>query len=136
NPPFEKQFGYLQYVIDPAVGEVLDEYLKKDSLHSTYVIFIADHAQIPTLDDEHHELGTDDENSAFAAVTKAGFRVREPSLILGDTDMDYQAVLAYQGFMAYVYLADRSTCSKEGERCDWKKPARFEEDVIPVLRSF
>jgi hypothetical protein len=83
-----------------------------------------------------HELGTDDENSPLAAVTKAGFRVRKPSLILGDTDRDYRAVLAYQGFMAYVYLADRSTCSKEGERCDWKKPPRFEEDVIPVLRSF
>jgi hypothetical protein len=136
NPPFEKQLRYLQNVTDPAVGEVLDEYLKKDSLNSLYVIFIADHAQIPTLDDERHELGTDDENSPLAAVTRAGFRVREPSLMAADADSDYQAVLAYQGFLAYVYLADRSNCAKEGERCDWKKPPRFEEDVIPVLRSF
>jgi Type I phosphodiesterase / nucleotide pyrophosphatase len=57
NPPFEKQLRYLQYVTDPAVGEMLDEYLKKDSFHSSYVIFIADHAQIPTLDDEGSRAG-------------------------------------------------------------------------------
>ena len=41
---------------------------------------------------------------------KAGFRVPQASLFLPNTDNDYQAVIAYQGFMAYIYLADRSTC--------------------------
>jgi hypothetical protein len=132
--PLESQARYLELVTDPAVGEVLNEYLKKGVLDETYVVFIADHAQIPTINDERHRLGTDEE-SPFFAVAQAGFRVRRPILILGDTDKDYQAVLAYQGFIAYVYLADRSTCRKDGERCNWKKPPRFEEDVIPVLKN-
>jgi hypothetical protein len=41
--------------------------------------------------------------------SQAGFRVRKASLILGDSDKDFQAALAYQGSMAYVYLADRTT---------------------------
>jgi hypothetical protein len=44
-------------------------------------------------------------------------------------------VLAYQGSMANIYLADRTTCPNDDDNCDWKKPPRFEEDVIPVLKS-
>lgn len=134
--PLASQVRYLEHVTDGAVGQVLDEYRKKRALDKIYVIFIADHSHIPTPDDEQHELGTDDEQSPFAVVAKARFRVRKASLLLDDTDKDYQAVLAYQGFMAYVYLADRSTCLHDGQRCDWKKPPRFEEDVMPVLRAF
>ena len=134
--PLASQVRYLEHVTDGAVGQVLDEYRTKGALDNTYVIFIADHSHIPTLDDEQHQLGTDDEQSPFAVVTKARFRVRRASLLLDDSDKDYQAVLAYQGFMAYVYLADRSTCPDDGQRCDWKKPPRFEEDVTPVLRAF
>ncbi|HTN69609.1 MAG TPA: hypothetical protein VMO00_00805, partial [Methylomirabilota bacterium] len=83
-----------------------------------------------------HKLGTDDEHSPFGLVAKSGFRVRKPLLTLGNLDQDYQAVLAYQGFMAYVYLADRSTCLEEHEACDWKKPPRFQEDVLPVVKAF
>lgn len=134
DPPLEKQQRYLERVTDPSVGLVLDEYRKKGVLENTYVIFISDHAHIPTLNDERHELGTEEKNSPFTAVSYAGFRVRKP--LLDDLDRDYQAVLAYQGFTAYVYLADRSTCQREHQKCDWTKPPRFEEDVIPVLNSF
>jgi hypothetical protein len=130
------QVGYLSRVTDRAVGKVLDEYRKKGVMAHTYVMFISDHAQIPTIDDKRYELGTDDEDSPFAVVAHAGFRVRRATLILPNVDRDYQAVLAYQGFMAYVYLADRSTCSKHGERCDWTEPPRFRKDVLPVLRAF
>ena len=133
--PLESQVRYLEQITDPAVGRVLSEYLRKGVLDNTYVILISDHAHIPTINDKSHELGTDDEDSPFAAVVKAGFRVRKPSLKLRAVDNDYQAVLAYQGFMAYLYLADRSTCLKDDERCDWKKPPRFEEDVVPALKS-
>jgi Type I phosphodiesterase / nucleotide pyrophosphatase len=134
--PLESQVRYLELVTDPTVGAVLDEYAKKNVLDHTYVIFISDHAHIPTINDESHELGTDEKGSPFAAVAKARFRVRRPSLLLPNRDKDYQAVLAYQGFMAYIYLADRSTCPKDGQHCDWKKPPRFEEDVVPVLEAF
>jgi Type I phosphodiesterase / nucleotide pyrophosphatase len=136
DPPLEKQTHYLERVTDPSVGVILDEYRKQGVLENTYVIFISDHAHIPTLDDERHELATEEKNSPFAAVGYAGFRVRKPLLNLDGFEPDYQAVLAYQGFMAYVYLADRSTCRHEHQRCDWARPPRFEEDVIPVLNAF
>jgi hypothetical protein len=133
--PLNSQIRYLSHVTDGAVGQVLDEYRRHNALDNTYVIFISDHAHIPTLNDEEHRLGPDDDSSPFKAVAKAGFRVRKASLILSDTDRDFQAVLAYQGSMAYIYLADRATCPKDDDKCDWKKPPRFEEDVIPVLKS-
>lgn len=133
--PLESQRRYLSDVTDALVGEVLDEYKRKGALDQTYVIFISDHAHIPTLNDESHELGTDEESSPFAAIAQAHFRVRKPSLVGSDKEKDFQAVLAYQGFIAYVYLADRSTCPDEGDVCEWRKPPRFKQDVMPVLRS-
>jgi hypothetical protein len=129
------QTRYLEHVTDGCVRRVLYEYRRQGVMDHTYVLFISDHAHIPTLDNKRNQLGTDDEHSPFTAVHRAGFRVRRSSLFIPDTDRDYQAVLAYQGFMAYVYLADRSTCPSDGDRCDWKQPARFEEDVIPVLKT-
>jgi hypothetical protein len=35
-----------------------------------------------------------------------------------------------------VYLADRSTCEKEHESCDWPRPPRFKEDLLPALEGF
>jgi len=134
--PLESQVRYLEQVADKGVGEVLESYQKKGELAGAYIIFISDHAHIPTLADEKHKLGTDDEDSPFGLVAKSGFRVRRPLVTLGDFDKDYQAVLAYQGFMAYVYLADRSSCPNEHDVCDWKKPPRFKEDVMPVVRAF
>lgn len=132
----EGQAQYLQQVTDKIVGALFEVYRKHDALDGAYVIVISDHSQIPTLNDKPHRLGMDDEGSPFSLVAKSGFRVRKALLTLGNLDQDYQAVLAYQGFMAYVYLADRSTCLKEHESCDWKKPPRFREDVLPVVKAF
>ena len=134
--PLERQVRYLQVVTDKRIGEALDEYRKKNALDGTYVIVVSDHGQIPTLNDDRHRLGTDDEHSPFALLKRSGYRVRKPLLTLGELDRDYQAVLAYQGFMAYVYLADRSTCAEEHQACDWPKPPRFKEDVLPALQAF
>jgi hypothetical protein len=38
--------------------------------------------------------------------------------------------------MAYIYLADRSTCPKPGDRCQWNKPPRYQQDVLPLVRAF
>jgi len=133
--PLNSQKRYLAHVTDGAIGKVLEEYSRHNALDNTYVIFIADHSHIPTMNDEKHRLGPDDDDSPFKAVAKAGFRVRKASLIVGNADKDFQAVLAYQGSMANIYLADRTTCPKDDDKCNWKKPPRFEEDVIPVLKS-
>ena len=110
--PLVRQVRYLQRVTDKNIGD-LETYRKKDALKGTYVIVISDHGQIPTLDEDRHKLSTDDEHSPFALLKRSGYRVCKPLLMLGELDTDYQAVLAYQGFMAYVYLADRSICEQE-----------------------
>ena len=130
------QVRYIESITDKAVGAVLDAYRNKGALAGTHAIFIADHAQVPTLNDDQHRFGTDDEHSPFGLVAANGFRVRRPHLTLGSLDKDYQAVLAYQGFMAFVYLADRSTCADEHKPCEWGRPPRFREDVMPVVRAF
>jgi Type I phosphodiesterase / nucleotide pyrophosphatase len=134
--PLVRQLRYLSLVTDKAVGQVLDEYRKKDALDDTYVVFVADHGQTPTLNDDGHALGAEGDATPFAVVARSGFRVRKAKLTLADNEQDYQAVLAYQGFMAYIYLADRSSCRASGTRCDWKRPPRFKQDVMPVVRAF
>ena len=134
--PLVRQVRYLQRVTDKNIGDVLEAYKKNDALKGTHVIVISDHGQIPTLDEDSHELNTDDEKSPFAVLKRIGFRVRKPLLTLPNLDTDFQAVFAYQGFMAYVYLADRATCEQEHQPCDWPKPPRFKEDVLPALQAF
>jgi hypothetical protein len=98
-------------------------------------MFIVDQEHIRVMDDHAHALRTG-EATSFALVRQLGFRVRKPSVDVKSDEDDFQAVLAYQGFVAYVYLADRSTCAASGQKCDWSRPARPEQDVIPVARAF
>jgi hypothetical protein len=132
--PLEAQTRYIERVTDPLVGQVLDEYRKKNALDGTYIVFIADHGHIPTISDDRHALGTGPD-SPFGVVNDMGFRVRPPQVDVSARQEDFQAVLGYQGFMAYIYLADRSTCPNRGEQCDWSRPPRVKEDLMPVLRA-
>jgi hypothetical protein len=68
-------------------------------------------------------------------LRKAGFRVRPFELEVDDDDA-FQSVLAYGGAVAYVYLADRSTCPAETTPCDWKRPPRYEQDVLVAAEAF
>ncbi|HEX2201641.1 MAG TPA: alkaline phosphatase family protein [Longimicrobium sp.] len=137
--PLEEQRKYVRTVIDRSVGEVLDAYRRAGALEGTYVLFVADHGHTPVLSDDRHSLGTGEENGGEPPdlLRRAGFRVR-PFALEGEEGEagDHQAVLAYQGAFAYVYLADRSTCPNPGDRCDWRRPPRLEEDVLPVARAF
>ncbi|MFO7550399.1 MAG: alkaline phosphatase family protein [Haliea sp.] len=129
-----EQKRYLSEVIDPAIGRLLAAYEARSALAATYVLLVSDHGHTPALVDERHALGTGGEGEPAGALEAAGFRVRPFEL---DTDDDsYQAVLAYQGALAYVHLADRSTCPGAGDRCDWQAPPRFEADVMEVVRAF
>lgn len=139
-----KQRQYLREVIDSAVGQVLDAYRKAGALDETYILFIADHGHTPVLGDDRHALGAEGDDEPTSLISRTGFRMREMDLDVdddeGDDDdadeQDYQAVVAYQGAMAYVYLADRSTCPRVEDRCDWNRPPRWAEDVVPMLRAF
>jgi Type I phosphodiesterase / nucleotide pyrophosphatase len=131
--PLQAQIGYYQKVIDPAIAQVLTVYRRNNLLKDTYVLIIADHGHTPVINDDHHAIGTSND-TPFGLLKHAGFRVRKPLLTLGNLDQDYQAVIASQGFMEYIYLADRSTCPREGDRCRWAASPRFKQDVLPTLR--
>ncbi len=133
--PLQAQVGYLEHYTDTSVGQVLEAYRKLGALPNTYVIFIADHGHTPIMADDRHRLGPNDPGSPFAILKAAGFRVRKASLTLAQSEQDYQAVIASQGFMAYVYLADRSTCPAAGSACDWNRPPRFRADVMKAVRA-
>jgi hypothetical protein len=132
--PLDVQQSYLAEVVDPAIGKVVDAFREHGALDSTYVIVVSDHGHTPVLGDDRHALGMKGDDEPPAVLESAGFRVRafEPE---ADAD-DFQAVLAYQGAMAYVYLADRPTCAAAGESCDWTRPPRLERDVLPAARAF
>ncbi|HEU0300738.1 MAG TPA: alkaline phosphatase family protein [Longimicrobium sp.] len=134
--PLPDQLRYLRNVIDPAVGELLDAYRGAGALESTWVMFVADHGHTPVLPDDRHALGAEGADEPPQLLRQAGFRVRAPELELDEEEQDFQAVVAYQGAMAYVYVADRSTCPRPGTRCDWRRPPRMEQDVLPVVRAF
>lgn len=134
--PLDVQTRYLHEVLDPAIGRVLDTYDNAGALDETYVLFLADHGHTPVLGDDIHSLATDGEDEPPALITRMGFRLRPFVLEPEEDEQDYQAALAYQGAMAYIYLADRSTCPAPGDGCEWKRPPRLEEDVMPVVRAF
>ncbi len=134
--PIESQQRYLERVIDPAVGEVLDLYEEDEVLERTYVLFVSDHGNTPVLPKPGNSLWREEDDQPPALLRKAGFRVRPRALKIDDDDNDFQAVLAMQGGMGNVYLADRSTCPDAGMPCDWSRPPRVDEDLLAAVRIF
>jgi hypothetical protein len=133
--PIENKRRYLIEVLDPAIGRLLEHYERAGVLQETYVVIVSDHGHTPVLNDDRHALRTDERRDPPALLELLGFRLR-PFTLTDDASADYQATVAYQGAMAYVYLADRSTCPREGDPCAWILPPRLGEDVLPVARAF
>ncbi|HEX6307994.1 MAG TPA: alkaline phosphatase family protein [Longimicrobiales bacterium] len=134
--PLARQRGYVTEAIDPAIARILELYRRAGALDDTYVLFVADHGHTPVLTDDRHALSAEGDDEPVAVLEQVGFRVRPLKLALEDDERNFQATVAYQGAFAYVYLADRSTCAAEASTCDWMRPPRLEEDVLPVVRAF
>ncbi|HTY54870.1 MAG TPA: alkaline phosphatase family protein [Candidatus Binataceae bacterium] len=127
---------YLEQITDPLLGQVVDAYRRAGLVDNTYVVIVADHGHTPVLKDNVHAIGYTASAGPVHALRYAGFRPRAPKLVLSDAEQDYQAVVAYQGAMAYVYLANRTSCPKRGEKCNWKLAPRMKQDVMPLIRAF
>jgi hypothetical protein len=136
DPPLMEMAQYLTEITDLQIGRILEAYTRAGVLDRTYVVFVSDHGHTPVIKDEHHALGTGDGGEPPDVLRLAGFRTRPLSLDPGEDEQDYQAAVAYQGAIAYIYLADRTTCVHPGERCSWMLPPRLEEDVLHVVRAF
>jgi Type I phosphodiesterase / nucleotide pyrophosphatase len=134
--PLQDQVRYLGQVVDPAIGHILDAYRAAGALQDTWIVFVADHGHTPVLPDDRHGLGAEGDDEPPQVLRNAGFRTRPLKIELDSAEEDYQATVAYQGAFAYVYLADRATCPRPGDRCDWKRAPRLAEDVLPVARAY
>src|SRR5688572_24043247 len=134
--PDRARTAYLVEVLDPALRELAArlERVRADR----FVVVVSDHGHTDVIADDAHALALDEQQDPPAVLTGAGFRLRPFQLTVedGDPGADFQAVLAYQGAMAYVYLADRSTCARPGQRCDWSRPPRYQEDVLAAADAF
>lgn len=125
---------YLREVIDPELGRLVEKLASRGALDDLYVVVTSDHGHTEVVHDEAHLLAAEGERSVGALLERAGFRVRPAKLAVAGGD-DFNAVLAYQGAMAYVYLADRSGCEPVDAVCDWASPPRFEEDVLVAAEA-
>jgi hypothetical protein len=132
--PDRSRIAYLTDVLEPAFAQLFDELDAERALDDTYVVIVSDHGHTEVLHDEHHALFTGEDDPP-GVLEKAGFRLR-PFALEVDRDHDFQAVFAYQGAIAFVYLADRSLCPDPGTPCDWSRPARFREDVLDAAEAF
>lgn len=126
---------YLREVVDPGLGRLHESLEKKGALADRYVLVTSDHGHTEVRHDEAHALSTEDEDDPPAVLRGAGFRLRPFELDV-EQSHDFQAVLAYGGALAYVYLADRSTCAAPKTVCDFSRPPRFAEDVLPAADAF
>jgi hypothetical protein len=134
--PLREQHEHLRRVIDPGLRALFARYRAEGVLEDTWIVVVSDHGHTPVSHDEQHAMSVDDEvDDPPAVLRRAGFRPRAPELVLPD-DADFDAVLAYQGGLAYLYLADRSRCPAPGEPCDWSAPPRYEQDVLVAARAF
>lgn len=133
--PDPARTAYLKEVVDPLLGKLKDALAEHDAVANRSVVLVSDHGHTEVLHDEEHALSTDADGDPPSVLRAAGFRVRPFELETAD-DADFQSVLAYGGAMAYVYVADRSTCLQEKTPCDWRRPARYREDVLAAAEAF
>jgi hypothetical protein len=131
--PDEARKIYLREALEPLFLRLNDALTKRQALTNRYVVLTSDHGHTEVLGDAEHALGTDDKEDPPAVLARAGFHVRPFELDV-PPDQGFDTVLAYQGAIAYVYVADRS--SKNNRAYDWAQPPRFEEDVVPVAQAF
>ena len=73
--PLHDQVDYFKSVINPSIGQIIEEYRKKGALDHTFVIFVSDHGHTPVLKDEKHALGAKPNGRAAHVLTRLGFRI-------------------------------------------------------------
>jgi len=132
--PDQARRAYLREVADPALGRLAEQLRKRDALRDRWVVLTSDHGHTPVRHDERHALYTEGSDSPAHLITQAGYRLR-PFEEKVASDVGFDTVLTEGGATAFIYLADRTTCAEPKRVCDWKKPPRYHEDVLPLAEG-
>jgi len=126
--PDEARRTYLREVVDPALGKLRVRLEQRRMLDDRYVVVTSDHGHTAIL--EEHALSPDGEARPRVLLERAGFRPRPLKM---ETDESFDAVYTGGGATAFFYVADRSACG--GGACDWRRPPRWREDVVPLAEA-
>lgn len=129
--PDQARRAYLHEVADPAIGRLAEKLRERDALHDRWIVLTSDHGHTPVRHDEKHALYTEGPDSPASLITKAGYRLR-PFEEKVSSDTGFDTVLSEGGATSFIYVADRTTCNGPKRVCDWKKPPRYREDVLPL----
>jgi hypothetical protein len=132
--PDQARRAYLHEVVDPALGKLSAKLRERDALRDRWVVLTSDHGHTPVRHDDKHALYTEGADSPARLIAKAGYRLRPFAEKVSD-DKGFDAVLAEGGATSFIYLADRTTCGEPKHICDWKKPPRYREDVLPLAEA-
>ncbi len=127
--------AYLREIADPLMAKLAESLERHRTLENRFVLLTSDHGHTEVMSDDRHALATSGDDDPPALFKKAGYRLRPFKTEVGKSD-DFDTVIAYGGATAFVYVADRSTCPKKGTACDWGKPPRYEEDVLPLAELY
>lgn len=133
--PDRARRAYLREVVDPKLVELRSALDRHQALDDAYVVVTSDHGHSRVAADEHHALDDQTRGDPARVFESAGFRLRPRKPDVSKDD-DFQAVIAYAGPLAMVYVADRSRCPRRGQRCDFASAARFDDDVVPLAEAF
>ncbi len=123
---------YFAEVVGPLIWSILEAYRERRALEDTWVVFVSDHGHTPVSDAERNALGTNPDEGWPGIIEEVGWRLRPFEREVSDST--HQAVLAYQGAFANLYLADRSTCQADDDACDWSRGPDLEGDLLPLLQ--
>jgi len=116
------------------IRDLREELQEDGQLQNRYIVITSDHGHTAVPDDDAHSLAPTGEGEPRALLESGGYTPR-PLKVTVDDDTYFDTVLAYQGALAYVYVADQSTCPVAGQLCDWRQPAR-REDIDKVAELF
>jgi hypothetical protein len=127
--------AYLAEVVDPALARLAERLRKRGALENRYVVVTADHGHTQVMHDKQHSLSTEPSDPPPTLIRSAGYHLRPFKLEVSEKE-SFDAVWVAGGAMAYVYVADRSTCSGAKTPCNWSLPPRYEQDVLPLADAF
>ena len=112
----------------------------RDARSNRWVIVTVDHGHTAVIADAAHSIDTG-EDDAPGVLHALGWKTR-PFRANVDAHDPFDAVLAYGGAMAFVYLADRSRCTGERRargmrrraiaRMSWRSPMRSTATTRPA----
>jgi hypothetical protein len=120
------QADYLEQVVDPQIGRLINTLEERDELIGTLVVVVSDHGQIGVIPDDRHSL-----RLSFPFDLEMGYLFNALGMDVNDKPgegADCDALVACNGGLAHVYLRRHAGT--------WSNPPLFMNEVLPIAAAF